>query len=199
MINQVISVWLRSSPALETKRSKFTTDSLFALRTNKVLELWETYCIGKTNIIYERYKFNNRSQEQSESIDAYLTALRVLAETCEFTELKDSLIRYRIVCGAKDNAVRQKLLQESGLTLKKCIDMCRAAEATAAQLKVMAASQDPVKESNFVKKKKENKPTAHKANGKRLPSQLVADCKFCGPQHEKKEMPRIQQNLLHVW
>ena len=33
---------------------------------SKVLELWETHCIGKTNIIYERYKFNNRSQEQTE-------------------------------------------------------------------------------------------------------------------------------------
>ena len=42
----------------------------------KVLELWETHCIGKTNIIYERYKFNNRSQEQTESIDTYVTALR---------------------------------------------------------------------------------------------------------------------------
>ena len=31
----------------------------------KVLELWETHCIGKTNIIYERYKFNNHSQEQT--------------------------------------------------------------------------------------------------------------------------------------
>ena len=51
----------------------------------------------------------------------------------------------------------------------------------------MAASQDPVKEINFVKKKKENKPTAHKSIGKSLPSQLVADCKFCGRQHEKKK------------
>ena len=32
--------------------------------TNKVLGLWENHCLGKTNILYERYKFNNRSQEQ---------------------------------------------------------------------------------------------------------------------------------------
>ena len=52
-----------------------------------------------------------------------MTALKALAETCEFTKLKDSVIRDGIVCGVKDNAVRQKLLQASGLTLKKCIDM----------------------------------------------------------------------------
>ena len=48
---------------------------------DKVLELWQNYCIGKTNVIYERYKFNNRSQEANESTDAYTTALRTLAET----------------------------------------------------------------------------------------------------------------------
>jgi len=32
----------------------------------KVLELWQNHCIGKTNIIYERYKFNSRSQEEAE-------------------------------------------------------------------------------------------------------------------------------------
>ena len=33
---------------------------------DKVLELWQNYCIGRTNVIYERYKFNNRSQEANE-------------------------------------------------------------------------------------------------------------------------------------
>ena len=60
---------------------------------DKVLELWQNYCIGKTNVIYERYRFNNRSQEPDESIDAYTTALRTLAETCEFGSLKEDLIR----------------------------------------------------------------------------------------------------------
>ena len=46
---------------------------------NKVLELWANHCIGKTNIIYERYKFNNRLQEQTETIDTYITTLRALA------------------------------------------------------------------------------------------------------------------------
>ena len=50
---------------------------------DKVLELWKVYCIGKTNVIYERYRFNNRLQESDESIDAYTTALRTLAETCD--------------------------------------------------------------------------------------------------------------------
>ena len=91
---------------------------------NKVLELWANHCIGKTNIIYERYKFNNRLQEQTETIDTYITTLRALAETCEFGTLKDDLIRDRIVCGVRDKGIRRKLLQECGLTLSKCVDIC---------------------------------------------------------------------------
>ena len=72
---------------------------------NKLLELWANQCMGKTSIIYKRYKFNNRSQEQAESIDTYITTLRALAETCEFGTLKDDLIRVRIVCGVRDNDI----------------------------------------------------------------------------------------------
>ena len=48
--------------------------------TDKVLELWQYYCIGRKNVIYERYKFNNRSQQADDSIDAYTTALRTLGK-----------------------------------------------------------------------------------------------------------------------
>ena len=38
---------------------------------NKVLEKLEAYCIGETNETYERYIFNKRDQQQSESFDSY--------------------------------------------------------------------------------------------------------------------------------
>ena len=91
---------------------------------DKVLELWNNYCVGKTNTIYERYKFNNRSQEPGETIDAHATAVRTLADTCSFGTLKEEMIRDGLVCGISDNALRKKLLQESQLTLEKCMDYC---------------------------------------------------------------------------
>ena len=71
-----------------------------------------------------------------------MNALRALADTCEFGTLKDNLIRDRIVCGVRENAVRRKLLQESALTLSKFVDICRAAKATSAQLKEIASCQN---------------------------------------------------------
>ena len=113
---------------------------------DKVLELWQNYCIGRTNVIYKRYKFNNRSKEANESIDTYTTALRTLAETCEFGSLKDDLIRDCLVCGIRDNGQRKKLLQEPKSTLEKCLDSCRAAEATKLQVQDMSSqSKDQVK------------------------------------------------------
>jgi len=35
----------------------------------KIIELWESYCLGKTNIIYERYIFNNRNQKEGETVE----------------------------------------------------------------------------------------------------------------------------------
>ena len=74
-------------------------------------------------------------QEQAESIDTFITTLRAFAKTCDFGTLKDDLICDRIVCSVRENGIGRKLLQVSGLTLLKCVDICRANEATAAKLK----------------------------------------------------------------
>ena len=105
---------------------------------NVVLNLWKSHCIGQTNVIYERYKFNNGKQEPHESINVYAAALRALAAMCEFGELKDEMICDRLVCGIADNSVRRKLLQEPKLLLEKCLDICPSAEATSAHLKAIS-------------------------------------------------------------
>ena len=82
----------------------------------KILEQWNTYCIAETNIIYEKYKFNNKNQEPSGSIDTCASVLRALATTCDFRNLKDDAIRDGTVCGMQKNVVRRNLLQEPKLT-----------------------------------------------------------------------------------
>ena len=38
-------------------------------KISKVKELMQKYCIGQTNVIYEKYRFNNQLQEEGELID----------------------------------------------------------------------------------------------------------------------------------
>ena len=165
---------------------------------NVVLNLWKSHCIGQTNVIYERYKFNNRKQESHESIDVYAAALRALAATCEFGELKDEMICDRLVCGIADNSVQRKLLQEPKLSLEKCLDICRSAEATSAHLKAISGHSSstgtPADNVNAVDKRKKSKaPPKRRSNGQMqkqpLPEpkeDLLKRCKHCGRSHVKQ-------------
>ena len=111
-----------------------------------VLEKLDEFCVGETNEIYERYKFNKRTrrqdQESGKSVDSYVAALCTLAKTCNYGSLLDSLIRDRIVVGIRDNGTRKRLLQEPKLTLTRCIDICRSSKATALQLQAMGNQED---------------------------------------------------------
>ena len=62
-------------------------------KLSKIMEKLDEFAIGEVNETYERYLFNSRNQEGDESIDAYVAALRKLAQTCNFCEcLNDTLI-----------------------------------------------------------------------------------------------------------
>ena len=94
----------------------------------ELLKLFDEYCDPKRNETVERHKFFMRNQEAGESFDKYLTELKILEKTCEFGTLSDSLIRDRIVCGINSSSLRERLLREPNLTLKSCVDLCRASE-----------------------------------------------------------------------
>jgi len=97
---------------------------------SQIIEAFNRYCIGETNVTYERYIFNQRVQQPSESIEDYVADLRKLASTCQFQELEDSLICDRVVVGIRDDTTRRHLLQQKKLTLAEAIDACKASEAT---------------------------------------------------------------------
>lgn len=89
-----------------------------------VLEGFEAHCNLKKNETVERYKF---FQEPGEPFERFLTDLKVLASTCNYGTLKDSLVRDGIICGIQDKQLREDLLKESDLNLEKCLRTCRAA------------------------------------------------------------------------
>lgn len=91
----------------------------------KVLELWNNYCVGKSNTIYECYKFYVRAKEPTEKIKSYASALRTMADTCAFGSLKEEMIKDQLLCGISDSAPCKKLLQEAELILEKCMNYSR--------------------------------------------------------------------------
>ena len=63
-----------------------------------------------------------------------MTDLNNKASLCEFSSLKDSLIRDRIVCSIESDKVRVRLLMDPDLTLVKAIVACQMAETSQIQL-----------------------------------------------------------------
>ena len=85
----------------------FTWDSADdKIKIDKVLEQFHNFCELRKDTIYERYLFFSQGQESGESIDKYATVLRNMSDNCEFQDLKNSLIRDRVVFGVTDNHVR---------------------------------------------------------------------------------------------
>ena len=100
--------------------------------------------IVKRNIIFERAKFNLRSQQQGESVETFITDLHCLTEHCEFGVLKDELIRDRIVMGLRDKKLSEKLQQDSKLTLEKAVTQARQSETVKKQQGILQGTQpDP--------------------------------------------------------
>ncbi|UYV67708.1 hypothetical protein LAZ67_5001667 [Cordylochernes scorpioides] len=93
------------------------------------------YFIGKRNVIYERAKFNRRSQGETEPVEEFITNLYVLAETCSYGSLKEEMIRDRLVVGVKNFNLSEKLQLESELTLEKAIQIVRQSESVKNQQK----------------------------------------------------------------
>ena len=82
--------------------------------------------------------FNRRVQDFGETYDQYRTALRKLADSCNFEEITPKeILRDRLVFGIRDNKVRERLLRETKLALDKTDEICGASESTLAQMKIV--------------------------------------------------------------
>lgn len=105
------------------------------MKLDIILKKFEAYCIPKRNVTFERHRFFTCLQKPGETMDQYVTELRNRSKTCEFGELNDSLIKDKLECGITDNGLRERMLREQELDLKKAVNMCRATETVKTQAK----------------------------------------------------------------
>ena len=87
--------------------------------------------------MFEEFKFWNRSQQEGETVDQFVTELKRMIKNCEYTESTDTMVRDRLVIGIRDAKVQGQLLRidVEKLTLEKALSHCRSAEVTETQLK----------------------------------------------------------------
>lgn len=171
---------------------------------------FKTHVQPKLNPIFARYRFNNEIQG-TDSIDAFVTRLRIRARDCNFrdVEMSNEMIRDRIVFGCTSPKVREKLINEGEkLTMDKAIQVVQNYEYCQEQLSSMAAST-----SNNVDAINK-RPGGHSDNGKRrsgqsnsyrsgqqisrkLKNSPSVQCGNCGTCHSKNKCP-AHDKLCHA-
>ena len=146
--------------------------------------------LPKTNITYERFRFNNCSQKSDQSFDSFLTELRGLAKTCEYGQLKDSLIKDRIVCGIKEKKLQTKLLAADP-DLAAAIEGCRAwetAHTQAQSINKTESTNEPDAEVHKMKasNRRNNSEQERRNRWERQPGR---PCYYCGKTHAPRNCP----------
>ena len=69
------------------------------------------------------FKFFSYNQGEGQLIDEYVTELKARSQHCEFGDLRESLIRDKIVLGVQDKKIQERLLRETDLSLDKAISI----------------------------------------------------------------------------
>ena len=125
--------------------------------------------------------------------------MRKRAEHGEFAELKNSLIRDKIVIGVCDKKTQERLLRESELSLEKALQICRAAEEIKIQTDEMAGSSESTKKIDHVHSKS-HRPgkgsNKHRPNSKQVEGSQKdrkRRCLKCLKYHDPAKCPAYNQ------
>ena len=131
-----------------------------------VIQKFDDYFTPKKNITYQRYRFFSYNQNDGQSIDSYATELRTRADHCDFGDLKDSLIRDKIVIGIRDSKTQERLLRESDVSLDKALQICRASGEVKVQTQEIQGASGGMTNTkvNFVNSKHKYRPQESSAH-----------------------------------
>ncbi|XP_014673255.1 PREDICTED: uncharacterized protein LOC106813592 [Priapulus caudatus] len=155
-----------------------------------VLRQFDTYCQPKKNETIERFKFNMRVQGD-ETLEKFITDVKTLSQTCNFGDLADSLVRDKLVCGVKDQHLRERLLRTPELTLDKTIELARAAELTKQNVSTLdggAAAEAEVHKVRYTQRKVYRSPDykGRKGHPHKEEKPNARECLYCGKTHVLK-------------
>ena len=84
-----------------------------------VKKKFKDHFIKCKNVIFKRARFNQRRQEDEETVASFISGLYSFVEYCGYHELRDEMIRDRIVVAIHDRALSEKLQLDPDLTLNR--------------------------------------------------------------------------------
>ena len=96
-------------PLTNMHRREFENEQLkYNLET--VIEKFNNYCQPRKNLTFLTHTFFTCKEKDQQRFDDYVTELRSKANQCEFGEISNRLIKYMLVCGLRDNALKERII-----------------------------------------------------------------------------------------
>ena len=112
--------------------------------------LYDIFFKVRQNVIYEHARFNRRNQQQGETTEQYITELYHFVENCEYSSVKDEMIRERLhSCKHSKHVLSQQPQLEANLTLDEAKIKVQHREAVGEQqweLKVASGDSTSLEE-----------------------------------------------------
>lgn len=161
----------------------------------KIIEQFDKFCSPKKNVVYERFRFNQRSQKVGESFDSFLAAIQQLVLTCGYAEEENNALRDRIVIGITDLKVQERLLSTEEVDYEKAVKICRAAEVAREQAKDVQDQKSALRGTGCIDLVSVNKNNFQKKinkfekGGSKISSQKISKCTKCDRMHGVKNCP----------
>jgi hypothetical protein len=162
---------------------------------DKVIVAFAEYCTPKANLLFERFKFYQRNQQEGETFEHFYAEVKRLAKSCTFGIELDNMIRDRLVLGIRHLDLQEALIRSTDVTLKAVADKCRMYEINLDRSRQMQKGEvDAIRKfkSNFNRDNRQNStPYDRKANESQANETVKAklQCKWCGYKHNKGSCP----------
>ncbi|XP_028299467.1 zinc finger protein 2-like [Gouania willdenowi] len=101
------------------------------------LQTFKDDCSPQKNIVFKRLQYWSHQRTAGTSVDTFITELRHKSKECEFGMSENDMLRDKLVFSITDCHLKERLLQERGLTLHRAIEICRATEQEKTPLQAM--------------------------------------------------------------
>ena len=144
---------------------------------SEVLTKFNGHFVRK-NIIFEWACFNRWQQEDGETVEHFISSLYRLSEDCKYGDMRNELIRDRLVVGIRDVALSERLQTDENLTLDKAKKVIRQRDAVREQQSILKSGENP--KLSYVGKK----PSVQPANRAPTPK-----CSRCGKTDQRNQCP----------
>ncbi len=175
----------------------------------EVVATFDAFFKVRKNVILERARFNRCCQGPDESVEQFITSLYALSENCSYADLRNEMIRDRIVVGIRDHKLSERLQLDSDLNLEKAKTLVRQREAVQEQqgalrgnprleLSVDYVRRKPQGKGAYRTSREQQRPGSDHRLVEQKPEPRAPKCTRCGKGPHPRSSCPARESICHT-